>query len=313
MSKESLIENFFGGLPVIEGWDFKEAIEAFTRRGVAATTANTDRYRLTPLCHPQRPLGTIGVDDVDSYIAQLSDRLSDASVQTYKQTIKSFFKWCIDRGMLEGPSPAVHLKPKRKRSSRHKAANEEDLMRVIGGLMAESESGDPAVIRDLLLFRMAFESGNRLSELARLATRDVQHALRLPKLSTGGIAVYTAPSGAGKRGVLHLRFTEYTAAAYRLWEQVRPSPSPYVFVSLWGSRLGLPMTLGGFTAIFVRRCRQFDVPVYRTHAIRHLKGTRVSDRYSPRVAATVLNITVEMAIQHYYDPTDQTIIDATAI
>lgn len=311
MSKK-LVENFFMGMPITAGCTFADALDRYTRRGVSKRTAGTDRYRLEPLCDPSQLVATITAADVDTYVQTLADRLSNTSVESYKESVKAFFKWCQKESIIS-QSPAVHLKPKRKRSSRFKAASEPDLLVAIQNLEFEAEEGSLSALRDLLAFRLACDSGNRLSELVRLSTRHIELALRHPRYATNGTRVYITSSGPGKKGVVALRFTEATAQVYQRWQSLRPTLSPHVFTSLRGSREGLSMTLGGFTAIFVRRCRQFNIPVYRTHSIRHLKGTKVTDRYSPRVAARILNITIEMAIQHYHDVDDQTVIDACTL
>jgi hypothetical protein len=86
----------------------------------------------------------------------------------------------------------------------------------------------------------------------------------------------------------------------------------FVFVSLGGLKSGTPIEASGFSHIFVRRSKEFNIPVYRTHSIRHLKGTKITDQFNPRTAASVLNINVETVMHHYYNENNQDIIDAIA-
>lgn len=303
-----LVDSFFGCLPEV-------ALEQYTRRGVSRATIRIDNDRLWPFLERFSVLTQITPEEVDAYVFELEERLSLASVQSYKQTLKTFFNWCVNQGFLQN-SPAVHLKPKRRRSARYKAANERDLQVVINGLLGtlNRRKDRRRCVRDLLAFKLALDSGNRLQELARLSTRDMTLALQNPQMATGGVVVYTVPSAPGKKGVVSMRFTEQTAAIYRLWEEIRPGSSRHrIFIALRGKYPGKPLTLNGFTSIFVKRCKQYDVPIYRTHSIRHLKGTKTTDAFNPRVTASLLNISVETAILHYYSEAEQSVLDATAM
>ena len=303
-----LPELFFSCLPEI-------ALERYMKRGVSLATKRIDKDRISPFLQSFKRLDDISSDDVDVHMATLENRVGTSSVESHKQTIKSFFNWCLKEQLIR-ESPAAHLKPKRRRSARYKAANEKDLQIVINGLLSRVGAGGDQrrLVRDLLALKLALDSGNRLQELARLSTRDMELACRNPCLATGGVVVYTVASGPGKKGVVDMRFTEQTAAIYHFWESIRPRRSLHrVFIALAGKCSGSPLTLSGFTSIFVKRCRQFQVPVYRTHSIRHLKGTKTTDAFNPRVTASLLNISVETAIIHYYSEGEQAVVDATAM
>ena len=169
------------------------------------------------------------------------------------------------------------------------------------------------VVRDLLAFCLALDSGKRLHELTTLTTHSMRTALKNPQLAFNGKVVYAANTF-GKTGSADLLFTEQTAAIYHLWKEVRGrSSGNFVFFALGGLHSGKPLTDNGFSSIFVRRAKQFNVPVHRTHSIRHLKGTTTTDNFNPRIAATVLNIKVETVLQHYYNEDSQGAIDATAL
>lgn len=297
-----------------------DALRLFVRRGVGARTAEIDRLRIGPLCDAccHKKIGQITPDDLEAWFARLAGRVGPVTVESHKQTVKTFFNWCVSSPAVAlDISPAVFLKPKRRCSARNKAANDADLVKLMACLL-DRVGGDgrhPRDVRDLLAVRLAYENGNRLSELTALSTRSMNLALRNPCLSNSGLVIYVAQSGVGKRGIVPVRFSERTAAVYRLWQEIRPSGrSPHrVFIALGGLHSGAPLTKNGFTSIFVRRCREYSLPVVRTHAIRHLKGTKVANEYSPRVAASVLNIQVETAIIHYYDVNDGVVLDAVML
>lgn len=292
------------------------ALNLYLERGVTERTQANDIQRIRPFlqqCGFKR-LQDIQKSDLDNHFAAMEKRFSAASLSSYKQTFKAFFNWCVksDEIALE-KSPAAHLRVRRRNSARHKAANEKDVLKVINALTGRLECPGPKLVRDLLAFRLAYEGGNRRKELATLPTQAMKLALRLPKVNSDGVVVYVALSGEGKLGRVPIRFTEYTAAVYRLWEEVRPKKSRHrVFIAVGGSFPGEPLTLDGFTSIFVKRCREFGVPIFRTHSLRHLKGTKTTDNFTPRIAASMLNITLETAMMHYYNEDEQKLLDATA-
>ena len=293
------------------------ALQQFIKRGVSPRTAQIDIYRIGPLCEEFKGKKIVRVNsaNIDDYISQIELRMAPTSVNSYKQTIKAFFNWCVRHEDVNlSKSPAAHLRIKKRYSSRHKAANEADLQKVIRLLTEQITSkSKPKIVRDLLAFMLAYDSGNRRKELATLRTRTLDSALKKPYLTTGGVVVYVAISDEGKKGSVPLRFTEHTAAVYRLWKSIRPWHSRnYVFIALGGSKPGNPLTLDGFTSIFVKRCTEFGVPIYRTHSFRHLKGTKTTDEFTPHVTADMLSITLETAMLHYYSHTAQKTIDATS-
>jgi integrase len=239
--------------------------------------------------------------------------------------MKAFFNWCANNpSMPLEISPARHLRPKRRTSARNKAANEANINKVIWGLqdkgyeysLETSGKGKleyQKVVRDLLAYRLALESGKRLNELATLTTHAMRIALKHPQMASNGKVIYIAKTH-GKTGIADLCFTEHTAAVYELWQTIRKKQSMnFVFVALGGKHSGQPISTNGFTRIFVRRSKEYNIPVYRTHSIRHLKGTKVTKECNPRVAAGVLNINVETVMHHYYNEDFQDIIDAIAM
>lgn len=287
------------------------------RPGIRPKTINLYLERLAPFCslHRNKGIGEINQRDVDRWIISLEERFpSQASVDSCKQTLKSFFAWCVKVGYIKR-NPAAHVTYKRRASARDKAVPADDVQKVVDHLMGLVGVVEPRAldIRDLLAISLSRDSGKRLSELANLSTKLMNKALQNPQKAGNGVLVYTATSGRGKTGQVKLRFTEHTAAVYRLWQMRRPDVSPgSVFIALGGKDSGKPLTTDGFSTIFVRRCREAGVPPFRTHAVRHQKGTDVTDKYSPAVAAAVLGISVETAMLHYYDEAAKKAIDAIA-
>ncbi|MBE2222440.1 MAG: tyrosine-type recombinase/integrase [Anaerolineae bacterium] len=320
---KQLTEQFFFTTTI----DLITSLDLYLNRGINEKTASNDTHRLLPFCSQFKgvPIQNITPNDIDIWVKKLKLQLGPVSVESYKQSMKAFFNWCVKNESIPlKSSPAQHLKPKRKTSSRYKAANPNDLTKIIKGLQSRIPeiyelkpqrryNTHKLVVRDLLAFSLAMDSGKRLHELASITRRSINTALKNPILAQNGVVVYSAQAF-GKTGAANLMFTEYTATIYRFWESIRgTSSSNFVFIALGGKHSGKPLTDSGFTTIFVRRAKEFGVATNRTHSIRHLVGTRTTDHFNPRVAATVLNITVETAIQHYYNEDSQGAVNAIAL
>lgn len=285
--------------------------------GIRPKTVTIYLDRLTPFCvlYRHKNIADISQRDVDRWVASLEERFpSQASVDSFKETLKTFLTWCVTNGYISR-SPAAHVTYKKRISARDKAVPMGDLDKVITYLMSLMGVVEPAPldIRDLLAISLSRDSGKRLSELTNLSTKLMGLALKNPQKASNGVLVYTATSGRGKTGQVKMRFTEHTAAIYRLWQMRRPDvSSQWVFIALGGKDSGKPMTVSGFSTIFVRRCREVGVPAFRTHAVRHRKGTDVTDKFSPAVAANVLGISIETVMIHYYDEAAKKAVDAVA-
>lgn len=283
------------------------ALDQFLKRGVRPKTADTDNYRLRPFLQKHPTLTTITPDDVDKWQRSLEKTLNHASRQSYGQTLKSFFNWCVNQQTITlQHSPAAHLKVQRRRSARNKAANETDVLTLIRKL--EDELPSPAAARDLLAVRLYYESGNRLTEIATLTRTIMNRALRNGRLSKSGHTIYIADSDEGKKGSVPIRFTEKTAAVYRQWQHLHPHSGNRVFVAI---RTGQPIQPAAITNMIVRRCKQYGIQPFRTHAIRHLKGTKTTDQFGPAVTAAMLSISFEVAQMHYYDEVETAVLEAT--
>jgi integrase len=289
------------------------ALELFLERGIRQKTRRTDEERIRPFLEQHPTIADIKKQHIDDWFKKLEERFAYSSRQSYAQTIKTFFNWCIKHPeiWLE-KSPAAHLKSRRRRSARNKAAPQNDLDIVLNHLQKQFAKGDKYALRDWLAIQLSADNGNRLTELATLTTKAMVTALKRPYMTKKGIAVYTTYSDDGKMGSVPIRFTEYTAALFRELQKTRPRKNKHkVFISL--RKPYTPLTTDGFTQIFVRRCKEAGVIPFRTHALRHLKGTKITNTLGPKAAATTLNITVETAQIHYYNEDETSAIEATII
>jgi integrase len=303
--KTTIVDGFFVSVvnePLV-------ALSLWLNRGVKPKTRKADRERLEPFLRQFSLLTEIATKDVDAWIESLGERLAHNSRASHSESIRDFFNWCVrNNHIVLSASPVVH-RLQRIRNARNKAASERDLQKLISYLRQGID--DPACCRDLLAIQLYYESGCRLREISTLTTKAMNEALRNGTLNGNGIVVFVALSHEGKRGSVPVRFTEYTAAIYRQWLKARPSGTNRVFTSILHKKRGKPVQPEALSNMIVRRCHEFNITPFRTHAIRHLKGTKTTDEYGPAVAAAMLSITFEVAQTHYYDNVEASVLNAT--
>ena len=104
-TEEHLARQFFQTTTI----DPPAALNLFLNRGVNATTFKNDEHRLMPFCErfAGAPIQNVTSNDIDIWIDELKSRLGPASVESYKQSTKAFFNWCVKNNSI----PHRTLKP----------------------------------------------------------------------------------------------------------------------------------------------------------------------------------------------------------
>lgn len=182
------------------------------------------------------------------------------------RAVKTFFKFCCDRGYIER-DPAAHLRqPNLSHQGRNKAMNMEDFRAMYEAAQALAmECGNP---RDLAIFSFMADTAARRGEVSGLQLED----LDLDNL------VATVD---GKTGPRPVEFTSQTAEILRLWLRFRRELPPagehsFVFVGVslhHRASFGRPLLPQAINQIFRRLAKKAGVHSgYNPHAIRHLVG-----------------------------------------
>lgn len=167
----------------------------------------------------------VTADDLDAYIVHLRKSLSPVSVAGYAQAVKTFFRWCVQRGYIT-TSPAAHLrKPKVESAARNKAIRDEDFHALLSTARLEVRVMETAILLFLL------DTGCRAGELCSLDITDID------------LDKYEAHVR-GKTGERILDFTDPTAEAMKKWlverQKRRSEDKNAVFVGDNGKRLTVP-------------------------------------------------------------------------
>jgi integrase/recombinase XerD len=279
-----------------------QALELFLLEDRAPQTRETYRkflVRFVEAIGPERPLDLITPQDIDAYILDMRESrtkyathgrrhpidepLSPVTIYKRIRMIKTFFKWCVDRELLD-LSPVGHMKNPRPRRplGQGKACTDDELELILAAARFKP--------RDRALVLLLAESGCRADEAAGLQLRN----LELSELS----AIIDG-KGARRRRIF---YTEQTAEAIRLWLDQRPGVEhDYVFTSIRGHGR---LSARAVSDIIRRLCKVAGLPRrVGAHSLRHRVGlTFARRRVAPRITQYYLgHEDIHTTLEYYQD------------
>lgn len=271
---------------------YHQYLRQLERQERSPDTIKNIRNRLEPFCEANVNLLLTQVteDLLWDWFEPFRDkeRYAVETANSYKQTFKTFFNWCVKQGWIQ-KSPATELHRKDgKRKRKHPSTG--TLYRLMHTAERLAEEGDPRHIRNFAILLFAIETAARRGEIANLLIDD----LDLEKCEA---------TSEGKTGEVFLSFTETCAEVMRRWLEVRPrGKHDRVWVSLRKEDYGNPLTIWGITAALVSISEAAGLDkVYRPHAFRHWNGQTYVDQFNARVAAEKLNHkSTDVVLKYYY-------------
>lgn len=271
----------------------------------------TERSRLSPFA---QEYGQLAISDVTPltivrHIKRLSaERDYTRSTQaSLRKSHRAFWGWVHEQGWTE-----THLGDKLKvrrqdwRPQVRRAAAEQHLIRVKAALslFVEHREQHPQDVRDALFVSLSLDSGARLGAIANLRVVDMENALTR---AHGSRYVATSP---GKTGPERIVFGPQSAQLYRLWMELRPGKSDFIFVNM---RSGKPMLRTSIAKAHLRLCEFAGVPPIRTQAIRKRNVTEIRRRKGLTVAQHYAGHSdPRTTMTHYDDIDDEEIVEAAA-
>lgn len=243
------IQSYQGRLSAFIDEHRNKKIREITNADIDRWLVGLRRQKVRWGTHPGRPTSDGG--------------LSIATISTSLQTMKSFFRWCVNRGYLER-SPAAHLKriPYSHAIEDNKVMNADDLSAL---LRAARETSD--ALRDFALLLFFADTGVRAGEGASLQVGN------LDLLNCEAVV-------AGKTGRRRVFFTEQTRNALQNWLGKRPAcDHDFVWVGTYRNHCGKPLSGTGVYQVFKRLARRAGIEGrFNPQAIRHLVGQSFVDR-----------------------------------
>lgn len=205
-----------------------------------------------------------------------------ATVRKHIKSLKTFFNWCIDLGLIKPPSPMQKIKNVIVDSyiGRGKALADNDLEKLI----AFMDRNERAYVRHRALVLFLADTGCRAGGAATLKWVDVD-------LKTG-TAIITEKGDRTRPAF----FFESTTFALLDWQKEQERlQGDYVF----GYR-GNKITSSSLQQTFRRLCIDAGIGSHGPHKLRHRKAHQLVDAgIAPSTAATVIGDTPEVFIQHY--------------
>lgn len=193
--------------------------------------------------------------------------LKPASINRYLVSVKRYFSWAVDRGLISrDPAKAVKLVPRVVPPPRHLTDKEEAAL-----VSAAERYGS---LRDRTLIVVALHSGLRAEELCKLKPHHVVIGKR-----SGHLKVY------GKRGKYREVPLNVTAReALSEWLHEVPSESEWLFPSRKGGknddgkREARPIGVRGLAYVVDRYAELAKVEDLSCHDLRHRFGYRMAER-----------------------------------
>ena len=235
---------------------FDETVDLFVRTYCSQHNRDSTRRETERLLKARfvsqwgsRDLADIGTRDILEILDKaIEDGLPSAANHSLA-TIRLFFNWCVDRGLLES-NPCGRLKMPGKKKSRDRVLSEDELARI---WTASGVLGFPfgTLVRLLLL------TGQRRSEVAGMRWQDLDFAE----------AVWRLPSTFTKNGVAHV--VPLVPAVVAMLQQVPRLDDEFVFPA----RAEKSRPLSGFSKSKARLAELASVDAFTLHDFRRTAAT----------------------------------------
>ena len=193
---------------------------------------------------------------VQRYLTTLQDKMKAVSVHQHFRTLRTFFRWCVDAGLLrESPMRGLAM---RSPKTLPRILEDEDVRRLLLNC-PESFEGR----RNKALIALLADSGLRISEALRLRIEDLNFGTRTLLVSGGK----GQKDGAGFFGA-------ETAQVLRSWLQSRRDAVPEDF--LFTDRLGRPLSRDYGTHLLHKLSLRAGLSrKVGHHALRHYAATSI--------------------------------------
>ncbi|KTS02268.1 tyrosine recombinase XerC [Microbacterium testaceum] len=120
--------------------------------------------------------------------------LSKATAARRTSSVRAFFSWARDEGLIDSDPSARLVAPKRGRTL-PVVATSSALDEVLASAATRAETGDPLELRDHAVLEMLYGSGARVSELCGLDLDDVDRDNRTLRLHGKGDKERVVPYG----------------------------------------------------------------------------------------------------------------------
>ena len=237
--------------------DFCRIDKGLARNSIESYTIDLQRFISFAALQSGGPLEVI-----PGYIDSLYEAgLASRSISRHLTTLRNFFRFLLEQGVIDRDPAALLVAPKQWRSLPNYLNTHQ-----VDGLIEAPDISKPTGQRDRAMLEFLYATGLRVSELCTVGVSDIELNLgfvrvtgkgnkqRLVPLSRAAIAAVERYQGDGRLALL------------------RGRPSPYLFVTAQGG----PLTRQGFWKLLAGHGRKAGIFRRLTpHAIRHSFATHL--------------------------------------
>ena len=200
---------------------------------------------------------------IRDYLKHKRQRCKDTTTHTAYKALSAFINWCCKQELIDcNPLNKVDTPKKPKALPRPVAV--EKLQALFNCMAYAALAGDTEAYRDHALFRLAYDTGARCSELAGLDRADLN--LRRQEVRING--------GKGDQDRI-VFFGDKTVGALVAWLLLHPGGAP-LFVGRTRTEIR-PMTRSGIYKALQRWAWQTDIKI-NVHQLRHSYATHALRR-----------------------------------
>ncbi|MDX1670800.1 MAG: tyrosine recombinase XerC [Balneolaceae bacterium] len=239
------------------------------------TSYETDLTQFLEFCTTalEIPDDQLSPDHIDRltirlWLGELSDNgLTKSSIARKVAAIRSFFKYCFKRGMIQ-TNPAHHLIVPKKDKTLPKTATPEDLDRM----MELPDLSTPEGMQDRAILELLYGTGIRLGELVALNLQDLNMDLRQIKVTGKGNKQRIVPLG--DTALNHLK--QHMKHRKQLFgDQTDGDARKAIFLAAGGQRI-YPRRVQRMVKDYLQRIS--EVTQKSPHVLRHSFATHLLDR-----------------------------------
>jgi site-specific recombinase XerD len=190
-------------------------------------------------------------DHLEAFLADLSDRVSPATVAKHYRSMQQLFRWLEEDGEIP-LSPMSKMRPPAVPDQPVEIFTDDELAR----LLAVCKGNTFENRRDMALMRMLIDSGMRAAELVGLGVYDIDDEQAVAVVLGKGRRARTVPYGLK------------TADALRRYRRARAVHALSASDRLWLGKKG-PLTDSGLRQLLERRAAEAMVENVHPHRFRH--------------------------------------------
>lgn len=197
----------------------------------------------------------VTTQDIRLFLLKLRETNRPVSVSDYYKTIKRFFNWLVDEGLIE-KSPMQNIKPPRREERLVRPFSQQDIDNLL-----QLCSGNRFVdYRNKAIILMFLDTGLRLSELTNIQLGDIDFDRETIKVMG---------KGAKERVVRIGRTTQKALLRYLLMRQDNHA-------CLWVTERRKPLSVNGVQIAIKKLCYRAEITDAKKgpHTFRHTFGTQ---------------------------------------